>query len=107
MVTGYLVIMTTVGFGLRRLYRPEAGNRLAPSRTTGRAARGYRIAPGWAAQARHVIGTAVGGYLLLMAVVIAYYYGVARVGGDFIQSAFTGTALLIGSRSRCSGWACG
>ena len=43
----------------------------------------------------------------LMAVVIAYYYGVARVGGDFIQSAFTGTALLIGSRSRCSGWACG
>lgn len=51
-----------------------------------------------------MIGTAVGGYLLLMAVVIAYYYGVARVGGDFIQSAFTGTALLIGSRSRCSGW---
>ena len=31
-----------------------------------------------------------------MAVVIAYYYGVARVGGDFIKSAFTGTAMLIG-----------
>ena len=46
--------------------------------------------------ARHVAGTAVGGYLLLMAVVIAYYYGVARVGGDFIKSAFTGTAMLIG-----------
>ena len=40
-------------------------------------------------------GTAVGGYLLLMAVVIAYYYGVARVAGDFITSAFTGTAMLI------------
>ena len=31
-----------------------------------------------------------------MAVVIAYYYGVARVAGDFITSAFTGTAMLIG-----------
>jgi hypothetical protein len=28
--------------------------------------------------------------------VIAYYYGVARVGGDFIKCAFTGTAMLIG-----------
>ncbi len=27
---------------------------------------------------RHVIGAAVGGYLVLMAVVIAYYYGIAR-----------------------------
>jgi hypothetical protein len=31
-----------------------------------------------------------------MTVVIAYYYGVARVAGDFITSAFTGTAMLIG-----------
>ena len=30
-----------------------------------------------------------------MAVVILYYYGVARVGGAFIESAFTGCALLI------------
>jgi hypothetical protein len=30
-----------------------------------------------------------------MAVVIAYFYGVARVAGDFITSAFTGTAMLI------------
>jgi hypothetical protein len=42
-----------------------------------------------------VTGTAVGGYLLLMAVVIANYYGVARAAGDFITSAFTGTAMLI------------
>ena len=41
-------------------------------------------------------GTAAGGYLLLMLVVIGYYYGVARVGGAFIESAFTGCALLIG-----------
>ena len=30
-----------------------------------------------------------------MAVVVLYYYGVARVGGTFIASAFTGCALLI------------
>ena len=30
-----------------------------------------------------------------MAVVILYYYGVARVGGAFIESALTGCALLI------------
>ncbi len=31
-----------------------------------------------------------------MAVVILYYYGVARVRGAFIESAFTGCALLVG-----------
>ena len=41
-------------------------------------------------------GTVVGGYLLLMAVVVAYYYAVARVGPGFLDSAVTGTALLIG-----------
>ena len=41
-------------------------------------------------------GTAVGGYLLLMAVVVGYYFGVARVSGNFIEGAFTGCALLIG-----------
>ncbi len=30
-----------------------------------------------------------------MAVVVLYYYGVVRVGGAFIWSAFTGCALLI------------
>ena len=50
---------------------------------------------GWTGLARRYAGTALGGYLLLMAVVILYYYGVARVGGPFIASAFTGCALLI------------
>ena len=35
-------------------------------------------------------------YLLLMAIVIAYYCGIARVGGNFIESAFTGCAELPG-----------
>ena len=50
---------------------------------------------GWLALARHVVGTTAGGYLLLMAVVIAYYYGIARVAGAFLKSAFTGNAMLI------------
>ncbi len=49
----------------------------------------------WTGLARRYAGTALGGYLVLMAVVILYYYGVARVGGAFIASAFTGCALLI------------
>jgi len=83
MGAGYLVLMSALALGLRFLYRPRATQ--AGSRRRG-----------WAALARHVIGTVVGGYLLLMAVVVAYYYAVARVGPGFLDSAVTGTALLIG-----------
>jgi len=99
MLGGYLLIMATLGFGLYRLCRPKTGDRHGRSLPAGRpgglpAATGSRR--GWLALARQVTGTAVGGYLMLMAVVIAYYYGVARVAGDFLTSAFTGTAMLIG-----------
>ena len=98
MLAGYLLIMTTLGVGLRLLARsktsgPHEGSQTAERPEGTRPAAGSRR--GWLALARHVASTAVGGYLLLMAVVIAYYYGVARVAGDFITSAFTGTAMLI------------
>ena len=64
-------------------------------RPGGRWPSGGGLAGGWLRLARLYAGTAIGGYLLLMAVVILYYYGVARVGGAFIESAFTGCALLI------------
>ena len=51
---------------------------------------------GRAALARQIAGTVIGGYLLLMAVIVAYYLGVARVGPGFLESALTGTALLLG-----------
>jgi hypothetical protein len=51
---------------------------------------------GRAALARQIAGTVIGGYLLLMAVIVAYYFGVARVGSGFLESALTGTALLLG-----------
>jgi hypothetical protein len=51
---------------------------------------------GRAALARQIASTVIGGYLLLMAVIVAYYFGVARVGPGFLESALTGTALLLG-----------
>lgn len=55
-----------------------------------------RPGPGWPRLAVQYGRTVIGGYLLLMAVVVIYYFGVARVGGNFIESAFTGCALLVG-----------
>jgi hypothetical protein len=55
-----------------------------------------KVKRGWPQLIVHYATTAVGGYLLLMAVVVIYYFGVARVGGNFIESAVTGCALLMG-----------
>ena len=121
MAAGYLILMSAFGFGLLRLYRPGPSGRDerpdAPRATPPDPAPGAtRPGPvpaatrpdpapgatpldpartGWAAL-RHVAGTVVGGYLLLMAVVVAYYFGVARVGPGFLESAVSGTALLLG-----------
>jgi hypothetical protein len=55
-----------------------------------------RVRPGWLRLGVHCVATAVGGYLVLMAVIIGYYYGVAPIAGNFVESAFSGCALLIG-----------
>jgi hypothetical protein len=113
MAAGYLILMSALAFGLYRLYRPKAaraGEPPGPSPAgTGEtpgpspAAAGKPPSPassrrrsGWASLTWHVMGTVIGGYLLLQAVVVAYYYGVARVGPGFLESAITGTALLLG-----------
>jgi hypothetical protein len=84
---GYLLVMGALAVGLRRSRRSRRPRDPAAAAGGG--------AGGWPRLARHYAGTALGGYLLLMAVVALYYYGVARVGGAFIRSAFTGCALLI------------
>ena len=94
MAAGYLILMSALAFGLRHLDRPPAA-RPGPGRSPGPSPAGSRRG-GWAALAWHVTGTAVGGFELLMAVVVAYYYAVARVGPGFLESAVTGNALLIG-----------
>jgi len=110
MAASYLILMSALAFGLRCLYRPDpsaAAKRpppppppppTAPPAPTPPAPTppGARPRGGWAALLRQVAGTVVGGYLLLMAVVVAYYFGVARVGPVFLESAVTGTALLLG-----------
>ena len=104
MAAGYLILMSALAFGLYRLYRPKAtraGESPGPSpagagESPGPRPAGCRRRSGWTSLAWHVMGTVIGGYLLLQAVVAAYYYGVARVGPGFLESAVTGTALLLG-----------
>ncbi|MBT2423595.1 hypothetical protein J7F01_40305 [Streptomyces sp. ISL-22] len=99
MLTGYLLVMGYLAVGLHLLRRQMPG----PERAAGKAER--RLAkqlapgaprPGWPGLIRRVLGTVVGGYVLLMTVVVGYYHGVAQVGGRFLTSAFTGCALLVG-----------
>jgi hypothetical protein len=99
---GYLLVMGALGTGLWLIRRQHGGGAAAGSRqdpeavaAAGPTASTAGPRAGWFRLARRYAGTAIGGYLLLMAVVILYYYGVARVGGAFIESAFTGCALLI------------
>ena len=119
MSAGYLILMSALGFGLRRLYRPRGAPsgaqpppgqgeqpEQAPATPPGRAPATPGRTPatpagpgqrtGRAALARKIASTVIGGYLLLMAVIVAYYFGVARVGPGFLESALTGTALLLG-----------
>jgi hypothetical protein len=89
---GYVLVMGTLAVGLlqQRRDRAATGDRTAK---TGAVAPGWRP---WLGLIRHMAATFAGGYLVLMAVVVGYYYGVARVGGNFLESAVTGCALLLG-----------
>ena len=101
---GYLLVMGALGTGLW-LIRRHGDTAASPDREAGPATGTAGPATGtagtagppaaWSRLIRRYLGTALGGYLVLMAVVILYYYGVARVGGAFIASAFSGCALLI------------
>jgi len=86
---GYLVLMAVLALGLVMQRRRAAAGKPS-TRLTGRRDRG------WPALIVHVLSDALGGYLLLIAVVVLYYYGVAKVGGNFLASAVTGSLLLLG-----------
>jgi hypothetical protein len=85
---GYLILMGVLAVGLMMQRRQAAAGKPA-TRRTGRRDRG------WQALIVHVLSDALGGYLLLIAVVVLYYYGVAKVGGSFLASAITGSLLLL------------
>jgi hypothetical protein len=105
---GYLILMAVLAAGLRLLLRgrgdqadpadaepggAEPGGAGSGGKAPSRVAR--RVRPGWPRFAVQVGGTVLGGYLVLLAVDVGYYYGVARVAGQFLDSAVTGTALLL------------
>jgi hypothetical protein len=90
MLSGYLLVMGYLAQGLRFLRRHPAES----EQMTATGARG--LTRGWPGPIRQVVLTAAGGYLLLMAVVVGYHYGVIRIRGRFLASAFTGGATLVG-----------
>jgi hypothetical protein len=95
MVVGYMLVMGALAAGLRLLRRSAAPS--SPGRPGPRRLRGViRPEPGWARLTAHCIATAVGGYLLLMIIIIFYFYGVSPIAGNFVPSAFTGCAMLLG-----------
>ncbi|MGW7368062.1 DUF6256 family protein [Streptomyces sp. NPDC054841] len=91
MLIGYALVMGYLALGLRILRRQPYGS-WQPARRPARVASGR----GWPGLIRQVAGTAVGGYVLLMAVVAVTYEGVAGRGGRLLASAVTGGALLVG-----------
>jgi hypothetical protein len=101
---GYVLLMGALAARLRRQRQDRIavpGTRAEPGPAHGGAGSGSpasALRP-WLRLTRHAAVTFAGGYLMLMAVVIAYYYGVARVNGSFLESAFTGCALLLGLSS--------
>jgi hypothetical protein len=85
---GYLILMGVLAVGLVTQRRRAAAGK-PTTRLAGRRDRG------WQALIVHVLSDVLGGYLLLIAVVVLYYYGVAKVGGSFLTSAITGSLLLL------------
>jgi Family of unknown function (DUF6256) len=104
MAAGYLILMSAFGLGLYRLYHPRATPPAEHPPAAGPPAEHPPAATppvpvqrtGRAALVRRIASTVIGGYLLLIAVIVAYYYGVAKVGPGFLEQALTGTALLLG-----------
>lgn len=85
---GYLLLMGALAAGLRIMRRtgrsevPRTGEQ-PPRRSL------FGLI-------RHLLATAVDGYLVLMAVIIAYAVAIGPSSGKFIESAFTGCAMLLG-----------
>lgn len=99
MLAGYLLVMGYLALGLRLLRRRRArpGGQPRPSGVD-RAGPRVPLAArhGWPGLVRRVVGTMTAGYLLLLAVVGGYYYGVVRVAsGRVMASAITGPASLL------------
>lgn len=85
---GYALLMIVLASGLWAARRRVASGRPL-TRHAGRFNRG------WPALLWHVLTDALGGYLLLAVVVVLYYYFVAKVASNFLESEFSGAAVLL------------
>jgi hypothetical protein len=85
---GYALVMVVLAAGLLAARRRIAAGRSLTRRTG-------RLDRGWPALVGHMLTDALGGYLLLAVVVVLYYYFVAKVGSNFLDSEFSGAALLL------------
>jgi hypothetical protein len=85
---GYIIVMIVLAAGLLAARRRAASGRPL-TRYAG------RIERGWPALLYHVLTDFLGGYVLLAVVVVLYYYFVARVASNFLDSEFSGAAVLL------------
>jgi Family of unknown function (DUF6256) len=88
------VVPMAVGFGLTMA---TLGLALWVTMRRGRGLGGANGPPerrGWPAFIRYLLGTALGGWATLMAIVLLYYVAVAGQGRRFLLDALTGTALM-------------
>jgi Family of unknown function (DUF6256) len=93
-VVGYVLLMGFLAGGLALLRRSAPGS--DPRQLSGAAARPDR---GWLRLIRHLAATAVGGYLVLMAILVIFYvatdYSKAGLLESTLGSGASGTALLV------------
>ncbi len=88
--TGYVLVMAALAAGLLPRRGADQGRGAEP------AGGPQPGAVGWLRLAGHLAETFAGGYLVLMVVIVAYYFGLVRYGGNFLESAFSGCAELLG-----------
>ncbi|MFD5316888.1 DUF6256 family protein [Streptomyces sp. NPDC127098] len=88
------VISVAVIYVLVMIYL-RVGVRLLREEPEGRPHRRHPERWGWPEFARQLARTFVGGWLLLMVVIVGYYGGIARHNATFVWHAFTGTLSLM------------
>ncbi|GAA2351604.1 DUF6256 family protein [Streptomyces carpaticus] len=87
----YVLVMIYLATGLRILRRAP---RARPQSVRPQPVRPHRR--GWPGLILQVVSTYLGGWLLLMLVILGYYGGLARHSPGFVLHAITGTLLLMG-----------
>lgn len=89
MAAGYVLTMGVLAAGLLIVHRGGSAEGRERRQAAGGGIR-------WRQLTVHMIRTFTGGYLVLMAAIIAYYFGLVRIRGHFLESAFSGCAELLG-----------